>query len=56
MSTKTIKMTIAAPTVRNNIAVAMVARHGGGCKIMKHRNTPRGGSKNKQAAYRAEQY
>jgi hypothetical protein len=56
MSTKTIKMTIQAAPVRNPIAVAMQVRHGGGCKIMKHRTTPRGGSKNRQAAYRNGDY
>jgi hypothetical protein len=58
MSAKTpIKFTIKAPQARNPIVIALMQRHGwGGGKIMKHRNTPRGGSRNKQAAYRAGEY
>lgn len=41
---------------RNAVAVAMQKRYGGGVRIMKDRRTPRGGAKNKQAAYRNGDY
>jgi len=56
MSTKNISFKVEVPTHRSTVAVAMQKRYGGGCKIMKHRNTPRGGSRNKQAAYKAGEY
>ena len=51
-----ITIRIEKATNRNPVAVAMQKRHGGGVKIMKDRRTPRGGSKNKQAAYRNGDY
>jgi hypothetical protein len=41
---------------RSGIAIAMVARFGGGDKPMKDRRTPRQGARNKQREYREENY
>jgi hypothetical protein len=41
---------------RSGIAIAMVARFGGGDKPMKDRRTPRKGGKNLQRQYREESY
>jgi hypothetical protein len=41
---------------RSPLLVALVARHGGGVKIMKDRRTPRGGNRNKQRDYRSDNY
>lgn len=41
---------------RSPMLVALVARHGGGVKIMKDRRTPRGGNRNKQRDYRSDNY
>lgn len=45
-----------APAPRNTIVAAMIARHGGGVKIMKDRRTPRSGAKNNQAKYLSGDY
>ena len=41
---------------RSGIAIAMVARFGGGDKPMKDRRAPKKGARNKQREYREESY
>lgn len=53
---KKISVQVEAPEIRNAVAVAMVKRYGGGCRIMKDRRLPRGGAKNKQRAFREGTY
>lgn len=53
---KKISVKVESPEIRNAVAVAMVKRYGGGCRIMRDRRAPRGGAKNKQRDYREETY
>ncbi len=56
MATKNISIKVEAPEVRNNVAVALMKRHGGGNRFMKDRREARGGSRNKQRDYREGSY
>jgi len=56
MSTKNISFKVEVPAHRSTVAVAMQKRYGGGVRIMKDRRAPKGGSRNKQAAYKAGEY
>lgn len=53
---KTTKPAAKFQTNQNPVAVAMAKRHAHTTCTMKHRNAPRGGARNKQAAYRSDNY
>lgn len=53
---KTITVTLPPATLRNNVAVALRARHGATTTVMKDRRASRGGCRNKQRDYREGQY